>query len=125
MSMRAEFDNDISEVYSPPRVSLRAGRHGLRGGWALDRLLYDDDGVPWDFYNPAMREKARRLFAEKRQKLIIGSPVCTPFSALQAMNRDKFLIPEQKRKEMEPAIKHLRFCISLYRELCSGRFLRP
>ena len=25
-------DNDVSEIYSPPRVASRAARHGLKGG---------------------------------------------------------------------------------------------
>ena len=38
-------DNDVSEVYSPPRVTEVAEATGLRAGWALDLTVNQDDGV--------------------------------------------------------------------------------
>ena len=34
----SETSNDISEVYSPPRIAARAARHGLRPGFSLDLI---------------------------------------------------------------------------------------
>jgi hypothetical protein len=34
---------DVSEIYSPPRVSKRADQWGLTGGWSLDLTTKDSD----------------------------------------------------------------------------------
>ena len=44
--------NDVSEVYSPPRVTEVAEATGLRAGWALDLTVNKDDGTPWDLSIP-------------------------------------------------------------------------
>eukprot|EP00973_Karenia_brevis_P065718 9134378-Karenia_brevis.AAC.1 len=41
--------NDVSEIYSRPRVSQCAAKCGLRPGWALDLKTQDEEGTPWDF----------------------------------------------------------------------------
>ena len=57
MSLRS---NDVSEIYSRPRVTAYASALGLSPGFALDLATVDpDDGMPWDFDVPAKREKAR------------------------------------------------------------------
>ena len=62
----ASVRNDVSEVYSPPRVIAMAARMGLKPGFALDLTVVDpDDGRPWDFDCVDKRAKAlarRRLY---------------------------------------------------------------
>ncbi len=78
--------NDVSEVYSPPRVSETAGEMGLRPGWALDLTTTDpDDGRPWDFNEPEKRKKAMDKVKNDRPFMLIASPMCGPLSALQAL----------------------------------------
>ena len=50
--------NDVSEVYSPPRVTEVAEATGLRQGWALDLTVNKDDGKPWDLSLPANQAEA-------------------------------------------------------------------
>ena len=71
--------NDLSEVYSPPRVAMQAAGVGLRPGWSLDLQTSDECGVPWDFDVPFMREKARRMVTEGKPQVLVGSPMCTWF----------------------------------------------
>ncbi len=101
--------NDISEIYSPPLVTKLAEKHGLTPGWSLDLTVPDERGIMWDFTKAARREDARRLVQSTRPKVLIGSPMCKAFSALQALNRSK-RDPEVVRRELVIAEMHLRFC---------------
>ena len=52
----------------------------LLPGFALDVTGIDpDDGMPWDFDDPAKREKAERMLDEQQPQVLIGSPMCTAF----------------------------------------------
>lgn len=55
-------DNDIGEIYSPPRIAARASRHGLRPGFSLDLTTRSHAGEPWDFNLTRMRFKAVEEF---------------------------------------------------------------
>ena len=110
----------VSEIYSAPRVTAMARRrkkYGIEPGVALDLTTSDDQGRPWDFSDPRARQRAKELFEQERPLLLIGSPMCTAFSRLQAINRakaaqvgdgDKY--DEQRAK----ALVHLRFVCDLY-----------
>ena len=93
----------VSEVYSPPRITLelrRQRRSPLSPGLALDLTVNDpDDGKPWDFSLLAKRIKARRLLQQARPILLIGSPMCTAFSAWQQLNYAKSQDQEKMRRE--------------------------
>ena len=54
-------ENDVSEIYSPPRVTRFAHRHGLRPGWSLDLKTLKEQGEPWDFDIPSHRAQAIQL----------------------------------------------------------------
>ena len=69
-----EYGNDVSEVYSPPRVARRAQRHGLRGGWSLHILVMQEGGEAWDLGLPTNRLRALRL-KRRRPRLLVGSPM--------------------------------------------------
>ena len=72
---------------SPPRVNLMAEKLGIKPGMSLDLTVEDpDDGMPWNFCDSNKRPKAERLVAEGRAMLLIGSPMCGPFSHLQNIN---------------------------------------
>lgn len=106
---------DISEVYSPPRISARAPRHGLKGGFALDILTEDEAGTPWDFRIPEMRLKAMRLLKREKPRLLVGSPMCTWFSKLMALNRAR-MGEDKYQAGLEEAKAHIEFVCQLYRE---------
>ena len=115
----------VSEMYSPPRVTRAAKMQpslGILPGFALDLNTCDHRGMPWDFDNEDQRKAAWAKVLEEKPMLIIGTPMCTVFSAirnLSNMKRD----PRVVAAEMRRAIKHLTFCCDLYRhQVQEGRF---
>lgn len=80
---------DVSEVYSPPRVTAMARAMGMNAGWALDLRTVDANGRKWNFEDPSRRTEALRLVRETTPRVLIGSPMCTAFSQLRALNRRK------------------------------------
>ena len=88
----------IAEIYSPPRVTEAAKLLpglGCIPGFALDLTTVDENGAPWDFDKPEQRKKAWDLLKEKSPMLLIGTPMCTAFSAWQRINekiRDENLV---------------------------------
>ena len=113
---------DISEIYSPPRLTAVASRHGLQPGWSLDLTTRDQRGEAWDFSKTSRRQDARELLERSRPGVLIGSPMCTAFSALQALSAHR-RTPEENRRLLVEAEVHLRFCCELYeRQLKRGAF---
>ena len=47
--MNREGAHDVSDVYSPLRITAMAKKVGLDPGWGLDFTVADDDGLAWDF----------------------------------------------------------------------------
>ena len=115
----------VSEIYSPPRVTAAAKllpELKCIPGFALDLTTVDDQGRAWDFDDKDTRERARKLYRETMPMLLIGSPVCTAWSAWQNLNNVK-RDPEVVRKELIRARVHLEFCMELYREQhLAGRY---
>lgn len=68
-----QSDVDLMEIYSPPRVTARARRFGLKHGGALDLA------TGWDFTLASHRDAALRLVRELKPALIILSPPCRTF----------------------------------------------
>ena len=111
-----EARNIVSEIYSPPRVTDAARRNpslGIRPGFALDLTTSDDEGRPWDFDDPSQRAKAKAVVLEKKPQLLIGSPMCTAFSCLQALNWGRMSSGDKERM-LQRARVHLHFCMKLY-----------
>ena len=80
---------------------------GLQRGFALDLTVVDpDDGKPWDFEIAAKREKALRKVQMEKPTLLIGSPMCTAFSNLQKLSRDR-RDPVEFKKMLHYGITHL------------------
>ena len=105
----------IIEIYSPHRVDKVTRMWGIMPGMSLDLTIEDpDDGMPWDFRNSNKRAKAERMVAEGRAMLLIGSPMCSAFSQLQALNRHRTPTAVWEEK-LRDARNHLRFCAKLYK----------
>lgn len=112
---------DVAEAYSPPRLTTTAERLGYRHSFALDLTTTNADGEKWDLSNRKMQEKALKLLDEEAPWLLMVSPPCTPFSALQAWNfpRQEQAVVEQKMKE---GIQHMAFAVLLcLRQAKAGR----
>ena len=106
---------DVVEVYSPPRVSKTAEKHGLKAGEAMDLL------TGWDFTLERHRRAAIDYVNRVKPLLIIGSPECTMFSSLQNLNKKNWSkIEEEKLVE---AKRHIKFVVELYKiQVKEGRY---
>ena len=106
---RKATDNDISGMYSPPRVVARASRHGLRPRFSLDFTTCTPDGEPWGCNHPHMRKRAIEEFNGHQPGMPILSPTCGPLSQLQGLNYSKleFEKVEEKLRERCDAFKVL------------------
>ena len=112
---------DVAEIFSPPRVVAIASRYGLRPGFSLDLSVNDEDGMPWDFSKKEQRHKAKSMVIEQKPWLLIGSPPCTMFSILQNLNKNRS--SGEYEKKYEEAMKHVGFCIELYKlQIAEGRY---
>ncbi len=112
-AMRAAGANDISEIYSPPRMAKAASALGLKGGWSLDLTTTDDDGSKWDFRNESMRKRAMQKVMQDKPYLLIMSPMCGPFSELQQVFNYPGKPKEEVKKKLEDGLEHINFCIKL------------
>ena len=98
------LDPTICEVYSPPRVAKMATDLGLGPGWSLDITTQDSQGMAWDFADSACRRKAIALVNQSRPLLLVLSPMCKYFSALQNLSkgfRDEETFQENLKKRLK------------------------
>ena len=88
----------------------------------MDITGEDEFGRAWDFNKVEMRNHAYRRLVKEKPYLLVGSPVCTPWST--AMNRNWWRMTEQHVAQvMEEARRHLEFVCKLYRmQHQSGRY---
>ena len=108
-----EQSPDLAEMYSPPRVVKEAAKYNLMAGASIDLT----NG--WDFNLKTHRDAAERYVREFKPKLIIGSPECRMFSALQNLRK----WGKKAEAELEAAKEHIRFVVKLYRiQVESGRW---
>lgn len=112
----------VAEIYNPPRVVEMANKMGLRGGWILDLTTNEDDGVPGDFNDSRMRNRAIRKILQDKPLVLIGSSTCTAYNSMNRINYSK--IPrEEMNARLAHARKHLEFCIQLYKiQWRNGRY---
>ena len=97
---------DISEVFSPPRVTEMAAKYGLKPGDAFDLT------TGWDFDLNKDRERAHQILSATKPKLIIGSPCCTMFSNLQHLSGWS----DKKEIRLTTAKRHLEFVCQIYKD---------
>ena len=111
--------NDVTEIFSPPRIAEAAKDLGLLPGASMDIR------TGWDFSKPADRRRAVEYIKEQKPYVVMGSPPCKLFSILQGLNKHvngeewtkKFM---QRKQE---AVEHLEFCVAIYRlQAASGRY---
>ena len=97
---------DVAEVYSPPRVTAMEEKMGLVTGDAMDLT------TGWDFTLEQHREAAVKYVKTMRPRLLIGSPMCTMFSALE--NASKGRRRHDLTTRFAEAREHIKFVVSLY-----------
>ena len=93
-------------------------------GTAFDLTTTDAKGEPWDFNIERKRQEAWRIVREEKPMVLIGTPMCTKFSAWAKLcnarwGRDPALVAREYRN----AMVHLRFCCELYQyQIDQGRY---
>ena len=75
---------DVSEIFSPVRVTGHCKIFGLKPGSAMDLA------TGWDFDRASDRARAAEVVMKEKPKLLIGSPPCTFFSQLQELNKARY-----------------------------------
>ncbi|CAK0895671.1 unnamed protein product, partial [Prorocentrum cordatum] len=79
---------DVMQIFSPPRFTEAAKRHGLRPGVAVDlSTCRPSDGVGWDLLRKEDQSELGDIIEGDQPWLLTGSPRCDPFSQLQYLNR--------------------------------------
>ena len=103
----------VAEIYSPPRITELAKEFDMLPGFALDITVNDYDGKPWDFDNMMMRKRCKNKIRTERPHLLVGSPMCTVFSALMNLNKDR-MGPAKWEAMWAWGMRHLLFAIECY-----------
>lgn len=94
---------EVVEIYSPLRVVEMANKVGFRGGWSLDFTTNDEDGMPWDFNDARIGNRAIREIVNDKPLVLIGSPMCTEYSTMNRINHSR--VP---RDEVEARLVYAR-----------------
>ena len=99
---------DIVEVFSQPRVAAEAGlrmygKKKITPGWSLDLTMTDPaDNKPWDLSRTDKQDKLFDFIDSTAPYMLLGSPPCTAYSALQYLNEKK-RDPEVVKAEQKTA----------------------
>ena len=112
-TMRAAGKNDVSEVYSPPRIAEAAAAIGLKKGWSLDVTINDEHGRPWNFADDEMRRKAMAKVKEDQPYMLVCSPMCGPFSELNELFNYPGMDKDVVKQKLKDGLEHVHFCLEL------------
>jgi hypothetical protein len=117
----AEVHVEVAEVYSPPRMTKMVDMMGMKSGFALDLTANDENGKPWDFSIQEGRHAALKMQDDTKHEMLIASPPCTMFSALQNINMHKMTMENVKRR-VDDAVTHFAFAVVMcMRQAPGGR----
>ena len=87
LAKKLSGNNDVTEIFSPPRICARARERGIRGGWSLDWMTADPiTGQKWDLRKQHVQNKVMMMLHRDKPGLVVACPPCTLFSTLQNMN---------------------------------------
>ena len=93
---------------------MAAKKLGFKVGTSMDLTTKDEHGRAWDFTKVEMRNFAYRKVCEEKPFMLIGSPVCTPWSQIMNINYSR-MTWEEKERILNAARVHLEFVCKLYR----------
>ena len=113
-----EAKSALVEIYSPPRVTdvaRRFPRYGVLLGGSYD-LRVGPDGQSWGFSREDHREEVRERVCALRPYLLIGSPPCTDWCAMNARLSHPRMDPGDVERRVELANVNPQFVASLYWE---------
>ena len=112
---------DITEIFSPERITAMCDKFGLIRGSAMDL----QNG--WDFDRSDHRRLATERVIREKPMVLIGSPPCTYFSMLQeltkAVQKDNAEWNHKFQMNFDKAKRHVKCCCSLYKlQSAAGRY---
>ena len=90
--------NEVAEIFSPPRIVTVARRRGISARWSFDRLVEKEPGTPWDLSRRSHQLAILKILEEEKPELIVGSPPCSHYSRIMALNWPK--TPRHRRRAM-------------------------
>ena len=102
---------DVSEIYSPKRVTSVALRFGLKASEAFDLT----NG--WDLSKKENQTYVEEYIERVKPLVVIGRPMCTMFSALQTLSKWN----QEKDMKIKEAEKHIELCAKIYEKTSFGR----
>jgi len=98
--------SDVGEVYSPPRLTSQASKHGLSGRMAMDLT------TGWNFCLRNHRKQALEMINRVRPAVIMLSPPCTVFSQLRSLS-DAKRSKEVVNSERQEGLQHWKFALAI------------
>ena len=112
------FMVDVSEIYSPPRITKEAEKQKMKAGTAYDMLTGYELGS-WKDQHRMWKELAR-----EDPELVVLSPPCTAFSMLQQCNYPRMSL-EKAVLLIEDGLHHVRVSakVALWQHRRGKKFL--
>ena len=102
----------VAEIYSPERVVKAARASGMEVGLSMDLV------TGWNFDKAEDRQLAEKYVREYKPLFLIGSPMCTMFSRLQELNKNRDA--EKFEERLRKAEKHIQFVLNYTGSKCEG-----
>ena len=103
----------LMELFSEPRVAQWCSEHCLKAGISVDLK------TGWDLHRRDHQELVLEYVRKNKPMMIVGSPPCTMFSALQ--NLTPWSAEREQRRRRDVAL--LRFAMKVYRlQVDEGRY---
>ncbi|MDP7560817.1 MAG: hypothetical protein QF745_09785, partial [Planctomycetota bacterium] len=94
----------VSAIFNDDKFNKEAKKYGISPGFAMDIR------TGFDFELEDARAEARARLREEKPSLLIGSPICGPWSQMNNINKDS----ENMRAHRKRAVKHLRFTLEMF-----------
>ena len=99
------YSVDLAELFCPGRFAEVASAFHLIPGTAFDLR------IGWDLCTAHGRQECWQQLHREMPLVVIGSPPCSSFSVLQALNKDT----DKRRAAMKEGLRFVQFCCSVYR----------
>jgi hypothetical protein len=109
----------VTELFSPPRVNANiqkglANAAGFVNGTSFDMIVDQQSGERWNFLEASDRRKCWERLKQEDPWIVIGSPPCTAFCALNiGLNKNRGDPVQRERRRAEGQVL-LGFALGVY-----------
>ena len=102
---------DVTEMFSPPRVTKRAEEYWLRAGFVVDLTTERRPGEFWELSRDDHVAALEKFIRREKSWLLAAWPPCTDHCELLHLTYTKEEILERQRARGEKHLNHaMRFC---------------